>query len=55
MSYRDKECQFETSATEGGSIHSMVLLLCKEDKTAARIQELEVQLNCEEGNFSCVH
>ena len=54
-SYREKQCQFETSATEGGSIHPMVLSLCQEDKTMARIQGLEVQLKCEEGDFSCVH
>jgi uncharacterized protein YecT (DUF1311 family) len=52
--YRDRECTFESSATVGGSIHSMIVAQCLETMTRAREKELRRQLNCQEGDMSCV-
>jgi uncharacterized protein YecT (DUF1311 family) len=53
IQFRDEECAFETLATEGGSIHPMVLLYCRARLTDQRLKDLEAQLNCEEGDLSC--
>jgi uncharacterized protein YecT (DUF1311 family) len=54
IGYRDKECAFETSLTAGGSIHPMVVAQCLETLTRARQKELQRQLDCQEGDMSCV-
>ena len=54
IAYRDKECAFESSATVGGSIHSMLVTQCVETMARARDKELRRQLNCQEGDMSCV-
>lgn len=54
LAYRDKECAFETSLTVGGSIHPMVVAQCLETLTRARQKELQRQLDCQEGDMSCV-
>lgn len=51
--FRDQECAFETLGTAEGSIHPMVLLICKTRLTDQRIKDLEDQLNCQEGDLSC--
>jgi uncharacterized protein YecT (DUF1311 family) len=43
ITYRDNECAFETSGSEGGSIHPMEYSNCLTDKTRARIAELKKQ------------
>ena len=52
--FRDQECAFIGSATEGGSIHSMIVAQCKTELTNRRTKDLEAQLNCQEGDLSCV-
>jgi uncharacterized protein YecT (DUF1311 family) len=41
LSFRDSECAFETSDSEGGSIHPMEYSNCLTEKTRARIAELK--------------
>ena len=53
LRFRDQECEFETMATVGGSIHSMVVAACLARLTDQRIKDLEAQLNCQEGDVSC--
>jgi uncharacterized protein YecT (DUF1311 family) len=53
LTYRDAECTFETAPTANGSIHSLVYYECLSGKTAARVKELNEQMNCQEGNLSC--
>lgn len=53
LAYRDAECQYETSPSEDGSIHPMVVTQCWQEKTKARIKELTAQLECEEGDLAC--
>lgn len=53
LAYRNAECQYETSPSEGGSIYSMVVTQCWQEKTKARIKELTAQLECEEGDLAC--
>ena len=53
ISFRDKECTFETSATEGGSIHSMMYTNCIQHLTEDRTKQLSALMNCQEGDMSC--
>ena len=53
LRFRDQECEFETMATVGGSIHSMIVAICLTRLTDQRIKDLEAQLNCKEGDLSC--
>ena len=54
LRFRDQECAFETMGTEDGSIHPLILNNCLTGLTLARVKELERQLNCQEGDLSCV-
>jgi uncharacterized protein YecT (DUF1311 family) len=45
ISYRDNECAYETSSSEGGSIQPMEYSNCLTAKTRARIAELKSQGN----------
>lgn len=54
LRFRDAECTFETADSVGGSIHPMLLYGCKRDLTVERTRQLERQLNCPEGDLSCV-
>ena len=54
LTYRNTQCTFETSDSNGGGIHPTASAHCLDEKTAARVKELESQLTCEEGDMSCV-
>jgi uncharacterized protein YecT (DUF1311 family) len=41
ITYRDIQCEAESAGSEGGSIHSMELSGCVEEKTIARTKELK--------------
>lgn len=53
LTYRDAQCAFNAAGTEGGSIHPMVLSMCLDALTTAQTEQLDSQLNCEEGDISC--
>jgi uncharacterized protein YecT (DUF1311 family) len=53
IAFRDAECAFANSDTEGGSIHSMEVTLCEEKLTTTRTQELQGYLECGEGDMGC--
>ncbi|MBI3195937.1 MAG: DUF1311 domain-containing protein [Rhodospirillales bacterium] len=53
LRFREEECAFETRGSVGGSVHRMVVFGCKTTLTNERIKQLEYQLNCQEGDFSC--
>lgn len=53
ISFRDTECTFETSATEGGSIHGMMYTSCIQHLTEDRTKQLAALMNCKEGDMSC--
>lgn len=53
--FRDQECAFVSSSTIGGSIHPMMIAQCKARLTALRVKDIEVQLDCAEGDLACVH
>jgi uncharacterized protein YecT (DUF1311 family) len=55
IAYRDKFCAFQASGTAGGSIHPLIVSQCLDEKTAVHSAELSRQLNCKEGDPSCVH
>ena len=55
LAYRDKQCAFQTSGSVGGSIHPMIESDCLDEKTNVHSAELSRQLNCQEGDPSCVH
>ncbi|MFO1079248.1 MAG: lysozyme inhibitor LprI family protein [Reyranellaceae bacterium] len=53
LRFREQECIFETMGTEGGSIHGMMVTMCRTRLTAQRVKDLEHQLDCREGDVSC--
>ncbi len=53
LRFRDQECEFETSGTLGGSIHSMMVAVCLTRLTDQRAKDLDRLLNCQEGDHSC--
>lgn len=55
IAYRDAQCAFNASGSEGGTIQPTIILDCKEDLTNAQIEILDEQLNCEEGDLGCAH
>jgi len=55
IAYRDKQCEFQSSGTAGGTIHPLIEATCLDEKTAVHVAELARQLNCKAGDPSCVH
>jgi uncharacterized protein YecT (DUF1311 family) len=55
IAYRDKQCAFQTSGSEDGSIHPLIVATCLDEKTDVHSAELNRQLNCQEGDPSCLH
>lgn len=53
IGFRDAECAFQASGSQGGSIHPMLVAQCQADLTTARTDALEAYLACEEGDLSC--
>jgi len=53
IAFRDRECEFETEDSIGGSIHPMEMAICYQEKTVARTAELKRQLDCPEGDPTC--
>ncbi|MDN5787984.1 lysozyme inhibitor LprI family protein [Pseudorhodobacter sp.] len=54
IAYRDAICAFEAAPSQDGSIYPMVMADCLAAVTASQTALLEDQLNCEEGDMSCV-
>jgi uncharacterized protein YecT (DUF1311 family) len=54
LRFRDQECEFETLGTKDGTVHPMVLLMCMTGLTQLRTEQLVAQIECEEGDLSCV-
>ncbi len=53
IAFRDGECAFEASVTEGGSIHPFIVSQCLEGVTRRRTEELRAFLRCQEGDLGC--
>ena len=53
VNFRDRECEFETLGSAGGSVHPMVVAACLTRVTQARTVELKAQLDCPEGDVGC--
>lgn len=53
LRFRDMECQFQGSTSEGGSVQPMVISLCLKKVTEDRIKQLSYYLSCPEGDVSC--
>ncbi len=53
ITFRDGECAFEASLTEGGSIHPFIVARCLESLTRRRTEELRFFLRCQEGDLDC--
>ncbi len=53
IGFRDAECEFQTSASVGGSIYPMLNATCAKSLTDARSAQLKAYLSCEEGDLSC--
>ena len=46
VAFRDAECAFRSSGSEGGSIHPMVVLGCRTTLTRKRVADLKAYLSC---------
>ena len=53
LKFRDTHCDFVGSATEGGSIHSMIVGQCLATLTQDRVKQLKAFTDCQEGDMSC--
>jgi uncharacterized protein YecT (DUF1311 family) len=53
LGYRDAACRFETAQVSGGSIFPTIWSQCLTGKTEARIKELQLLMQCKEGDLSC--
>lgn len=54
LAYRTSTCEFEASAVRGGSAEPMARLQCQTRVTRERTNELRRQLNCPEGDLTCL-
>lgn len=54
LQYRKDQCEFNSSGAEGGSVYPMIVLECYVEITNDYTKLLDAQLNCEEGDLSCV-
>lgn len=52
--FRDKECAFRTQPYADGSVYPSLVGVCKEELTRTRLAQLQHQLQCPEGDLSCV-
>lgn len=53
IKFRDAECKFQGSATEGGSIQPTMVADCLKTVTQQRSKDLNYYLTCEDGDLSC--
>jgi uncharacterized protein YecT (DUF1311 family) len=53
VAFRDAECNFQSSGSEGGSARPMIVLMCLDGLTRSRIGDFKGYLKCEEGDMSC--
>jgi uncharacterized protein YecT (DUF1311 family) len=53
LAFRDSECAFVASATDGGSANGMIYSFCLDGLTQKRLVELNAYLHCKEGDLSC--
>ena len=53
IAFKDLDCKFQASGVEGGSIYSLILSGCLQEKTVQRNKELDSLLHCKEGDMSC--
>jgi uncharacterized protein YecT (DUF1311 family) len=51
--FRDAECSFASSATDGGSVQPMIVATCKTALTKDRQKQLAAYLHSQEGDLSC--
>jgi uncharacterized protein YecT (DUF1311 family) len=52
--FRDKECAFRTQPYADGSVYATLAEACKAELTKVRLAQLQHQLQCPEGDLSCV-
>ncbi|MGQ4272721.1 lysozyme inhibitor LprI family protein [Terrihabitans sp. B22-R8] len=50
LAVRDAECDFMTSASEGGSIHPMLIEQCRAVQSRERTEKLKAYLDCMEAD-----
>ena len=53
VGFRDAECAFSASGSQGGSVYPLVALTCRAGLTRQRTQTLEDYLACREGELDC--
>lgn len=54
IAFRDRECAFRTQGHQGGSVSAATAADCAAELTRQRAEALKRQLDCPEGDVSCV-
>jgi uncharacterized protein YecT (DUF1311 family) len=54
IKFRDDDCRYESGSVAGASAYPMIFAMCLENLTGDRIKQLHYQVNCQEGDLSCV-
>lgn len=53
IAFRDAECAFRAGNAAGGSIHPMLVALCRTNLTKARVEQLHAQTTCKTTDLLC--
>lgn len=53
IAFRDAQCAFVSSGSDGGSVAPMIAAQCKAEQTRLRTAALDELLHCAEGDLSC--
>jgi len=53
IAFRDAECNFAAANSQDGSAYGMLISVCRDRLTQARIKDFKTYLSCEEGDLSC--
>jgi uncharacterized protein YecT (DUF1311 family) len=53
IAFRDAECAFATAPGADGSVYPYLLTTCLAGLTEARLGQLQVYLDCREGDLAC--
>ncbi len=55
LKYRDSYCKCRSSSTEGGSVHGMMVAICRKDLTDERLTDIQrLTSPCNQGELNCV-
>lgn len=54
LMFRDAECNLEKAGEDGNTAQPMVFSMCLSRLTRARIEQIQIRLNCQAGDLTCI-